>query len=227
PPPPGPHPLGGPEEVTQAGMLRALRGWIGLKQVPLLPLPLPLARLIGGLGDALALGPISRSAVDQLSAGVLAEAGAELPGPQPRPFGAFLAARPAGSQELWHARLYLLRPLLRLMLAFLWLASGLIGLGLPAADFLPLVSGSGLPDGVLVILARAGGLADLAIALALLRGWRLRAMPSQSANMVLPPSMSRPFSADIQITLKRTYFGLISLLFRTSLNAPDGCMKRW
>jgi uncharacterized protein YbjT (DUF2867 family) len=184
PPPPGPHPLGGPEVVTQAAMLRALRGWIGLRPVPLLPLPLRLARLIGGLGDALALGPISRSAVDQLSAGVLAEAGAELPGPQPRGFSEFLAARPAGSQDLWHARLYLLRPLLRLTLAFLWLASGLIGLGLPAADFLPLVAGSGLPDGVLVILARAGGLADLAIALALLRGWRLRAMAWVQGAMI-------------------------------------------
>jgi uncharacterized protein YbjT (DUF2867 family) len=176
PPPPGPHPVGGPEVVTQTDMLRTLRRWIGLRPVPVLPLPVPLARLIGGIGDALRLGPISRSAVDQLSAGVLAEPDMAPLGPQPRGFSEFVAARPAGSQDLWHARLYLLRPLLRLMLAVMWLISGLIGLGLPAADFLPLVKGSGLSDSALVVLARVGGLADLAIALALLRGWRLRAM---------------------------------------------------
>jgi hypothetical protein len=52
--------------------------------------------------------------------------------------------------------------------------SGLIGLTLPAADFVPLMSASGLPEGSLILLARLGGLVDLAIAAALLRGWRLR-----------------------------------------------------
>lgn len=175
PPPPGPHPIGGPEAVTQTEMLRDLRRWIGLRPVPVLRLPLALARAVGTVGDALRLGPISRSAVEQLSAGVLAPADPALAQYRTatRGFSRFLATRPAGTQDLWHARLYLLRPMLRLMLAGLWLASGWIGLTLPAADFLPLVPESGLSDRVLVVMARAGGLADLAIGLALLRAWRL------------------------------------------------------
>ena len=179
--------VGGPETVTQAEMLQGFRGWLGLKHARVLRLPVGLCRLMGRLGDAMRLGPISATSVAQLQAGVLArtsEAVRALPEP-PRGFSAFLAARPAGTQDLWHARLYLMRPLLRLVLAALWLVSGLIGLFLPASEFLPLMAGANLPDILFIALARVGGLADLAIALALLRGWRPRLMAGVQAALVL------------------------------------------
>lgn len=175
--------VGGPETTDQAGLIRTYRAWLGLRPVPLLRLPLPVARALGAVGDLLHLGPISRSAVDQLTAGVLAPPDPDLP--PTRGFSSFVAARPAGTQDLWHARLYLLRPVLRLALAMLWLVSGLIGLLLPPGAFLPLLPETSLPDTVLIAMARLGGLADLAIALALLRGWRLRLMAGAQAAMVL------------------------------------------
>lgn len=174
PPPPGPHEVGGPERITLAGMQRAYRAWLGLRPVPLLRLPLPLAEAIGRIGDALRIGPVSRTAVRQLSAGVEAHPDSATADSSPRPFSDFHRARPAGTQDLWHARLYLARPALRLVLALMWLASGLIGLSLPAEDFLPLVAGSGLGDTTLTALARLGGVADLALGVALLRDWRPR-----------------------------------------------------
>ena len=75
---------------------------------------------------------------------------------RPRGFATFLLARPSQTQDLWHARLYLLRPILRLTLALMWLVSGLIGLLLPADSFLPYVSGL-LPDTMLVAAARLCG----------------------------------------------------------------------
>ena len=80
-----------------------------------LRLPRPLARLMGTVGDAMRLGPISRTAVDQLSQGVHAHH-ALTEGPQPRAFSDILLAQPCGTQDLWHARLYLMRPVLRLVL---------------------------------------------------------------------------------------------------------------
>ncbi|WP_306113556.1 MULTISPECIES: DoxX-like family protein [unclassified Roseovarius] len=186
PPPPGPHEVGGPEEITLAEMLRAVRRWLGLRKAPLFRLPLPLARLIGRIGDAMRLGPISSTAVTQLETSVLARpdtAITALP-VQPRGFSDFLAARPAGTQDLWHARLYLMRPLLRLTLAALWLVSGLIGLTLPAAQFLPLIPEASASDMTLTLLARLGGLADIAIALALLRGWRPQLMAGVQGVMI-------------------------------------------
>jgi len=76
-----------------------------------------------------------------------------------------------------------MRPALRLVLAGMWLASGLLGLSLAPETFLPLLP-KGLPDGTMVALARLGGLADLAIALALLRGLRPQLVAGVQAGMV-------------------------------------------
>ena len=67
----------------------------------------------------------------------------------------------------------------------MWLVSGLIGLFLPASEFVPLVPDAPLSDGALVAMARLGGVIDIAIALALLRGWRPKVMGLVQAVMVL------------------------------------------
>lgn len=179
--------VGGPEHITQVEMLRRLRSWFGLPKAATLPIPMGVARLIGRLGDAMQLGPISATAVAQLSQGVEAETtsmSAQIIAP-PRGFSEFLNARPAGTQDLWHARLYLMRPVLRIVLAVMWLVSAGIGLTLPSAQFLPLIQGAPLPDTALIAMARLGGVADLWIAGALLRGWRPQFMAGVQAAMVV------------------------------------------
>jgi len=186
-PGPGPHDIGGPETVTQRDMIAAMRRWLGLRPTLILPLPMALARMMGRLGDAMQWGPISATSVAQLSSGVVAETGeaiANLPN-APRGFSQFLFARPAGTQDLWHARLYLFRPLVRVVLGLLWLVSGILGLVLPSESFLPLVQNATLPDGLLIALARLAGLVDLAIAAALFRGWRPKLVAGLQAAMVL------------------------------------------
>jgi hypothetical protein len=131
---------------------------------------------MGRAGDVLGLGPVSRTAVAQLEAGVLADPRpiAAATGVTARPFADFLLARPAGTQDLWQARLYLLKPLIRFALSALWLVSGLIGLFLPVEDFLPLFAQSGLSENLIVAIARIGGVADLALGVALLLNLRPR-----------------------------------------------------
>lgn len=159
--PPATTEVGGPETLTLSDLTRLIRRWLGLPQRPLLRLPLPFARAMGRLGDVLALGPISSTAVAQLQAGVTAQ-----PHPMARSVRTFALARPAGTQDLWQTRLYLLKPLVRLSLAALWLASAGLGLCLPASAF-PEVAAP-------TLLARLGGMADLALGLALLRNWHPR-----------------------------------------------------
>lgn len=183
PPPPGPWDIGGPETLTQADLIARLRGWLGLRKARALHLPIRLAHAMGRVGDALSLGPISATAVAQLNAGVLADAApllVHIPS-RPRPVSAFVTERPAGTQDLWQARIYLLKPLIRLTLAAMWLTSAALGLLTPAKDFLPLVPG--LPETWALILARGGGLVDAVLGLALLVNWKPR--PIALAQLML------------------------------------------
>ncbi|MEH7827252.1 SDR family oxidoreductase [Gemmobacter denitrificans] len=171
-PQPGVWEVGGPEVLTQADLATSLRRWLGLRLVPVWRVPDRLARLAGRVGDVLRLGPISSTALRQLEQGVQTD-----PAPllarlrtRPRGFSAFQFDRPAGTQDLWQARLYLLKPLIRLTLAVMWLASAALGLFLPGRAFLQHLEA--VPEGLALIMARAGGLADLALGLALLRDWR-------------------------------------------------------
>ena len=172
---------GGPETLTQAEMLAAIRGWIGLPPARPLALPIPLAQALGRLGDLMRLGPISATSVAQLQSGVMARPSDVLPAA--RPFSAFVQNRPAGTQDLWHARSYLMRPLIRLVLAILWLVSGLIGLFVAPGAFLPMLPDH-LPEAPFVALARLMGGMDLVIAALLLGGWRPRLLTGIQAAIV-------------------------------------------
>ena len=172
PPGPGPWEVGGSETCTQAEIIASICRWLGLSPQRLLRLPVPFVRQLGRAGDLLRLGPISATSVAQLSAGVHAShlAILEKTCVRPRGFSEFLMARPAGTQDLWQARLYLMKPLVRLTLGLMWLCSGLLGLFLPPDAFPALP----LPGAALALMARAGGIVDLGLALGLFLDWRPR-----------------------------------------------------
>ena len=171
----GTYDVGGPETLSLTDLTLLIRRWLGLRPQPILHLPLPLARALGRAGDVLRLGPISATAVDQLTSGVLAT---PAPTVHARGVTAFTMARPAGTQDLWQARLYLLKPLIRLTLAVLWLYSGVLGLLLPPATFAVVPAP--------IWLARLSGLADLGLALALMRDLQPRFIAA--AQLVLVSS---------------------------------------
>lgn len=180
-PQPGVWDIGGPQTLSQTDLALGLRRWLGLPAAPVWRVPAGLARAAGRIGDALKVGAISTTALRQLEHGVLADPAPLLAriGYRPRGFSAFLSARPAGTQDLWQARLYLLKPLVRIVLALMWLASAALGLFTPVARFDGLL---GLSPPLALILARGGGLVDLALAVALLRNWRpLRIAQAQLA----------------------------------------------
>lgn len=165
----------GPERVTQLQMLQSLRAWLGHKPNKHIMVPLPLARGMGWLGDRLKLGPISQTAVTQIEQGVSADYDAfhKQSGISAKGFTDIIAARPAGTQDIWHARLYLLRPVVRFALMFMWLLSGLVGLLIPSASFLPDMAALNLSDNILTTIARSAGLMDIGIAVGLLLAWKL------------------------------------------------------
>ncbi|WP_425982839.1 SDR family oxidoreductase [Brevundimonas sp. TWP1-2-1b1] len=125
----------GPEPVTMVETLRLYRGWMGLTPAPVVRVPRPLAAPALAIGDLLGrLGwssPIRTTAIKQMDHDVSGrDSGwAQALGVPPRGFTQFLAETPASVQDVWHARLWFVRPVSILTLGLFWLITGLIGFG--------------------------------------------------------------------------------------------------
>jgi len=104
-------------------IVTAIRGWLGFAPRRVLALPDALAKIVAWFADALGwLGwrsPARSTSLAQLTAGVIGDPARWMAetGITPKSLDQILAARPAGVQDRWFARLYLLKPLAILGLA--------------------------------------------------------------------------------------------------------------
>ncbi len=164
------------ERLTMSEAVRAYRRWLRLKAAPAVRVPMRWIRALARLGDVVKLDPVTTTALAQFEARLTGDAeGFEAAtGIRARGLSAVLAARPAESQDLWHARLYLVRPIVRLSLAALWLISGLLGLFSDPASYAAILEPLTANPAVAAGLGIGTSLMDLAIAAALMTGWRLR-----------------------------------------------------
>ncbi len=107
------------------------RQWLGLPDAPVVSMPAALARPVSYVADLLGrLGwrsPLRSTAMQVMRGGVSASTNQNLPFTL-ETAAAFLARNPAGVQDIWTARLYLLKPLVFFVLSAFWIASGIIPL---------------------------------------------------------------------------------------------------
>lgn len=102
----------------------------------------------------------------------------------PRPMDERLADRPAQTQDLWHARLYFLRPLLRLALTALWPGSAIVGLLAPVSTYAAINDALAMLGLSAQAMAAVFSLLDLAIAAALLLRWKPRFVAAVQLTVV-------------------------------------------
>ncbi len=120
--------LAGPEQITMRELYAKLRKWLHLSKPHFLSIPytvsLYLARWSGFLGST----PINEAAEDMLRQGNTGKRDhyTEVFGHTPISFDQVLAETPAQESDQWHAGLYILRPFLRISIAFVWLFTGII-----------------------------------------------------------------------------------------------------
>ncbi|WP_295174010.1 SDR family oxidoreductase [uncultured Brevundimonas sp.] len=125
----------GPEPVTMVETVRLYRGWMGLKPAPVVRVPRVLATPALAIGDLLGrLGwssPIRTTAIKQMDHDVAGRDSdwAQALGVPSRGFTRFLAETPASVQDVWHARLWFVRPISIVTLGLFWLITGLISFG--------------------------------------------------------------------------------------------------
>lgn len=175
------------ERLTLLEAVRAYRRWLGLKAGPAVRVPIRWIRALARLGDVAKLDPVTTTALAQFEARLTGDAEGfdTATGVRARGLSAVLAGRPAESQDLWHARLYLVRPVVRVSLAALWLISGLLGVFSDPAQYVAILEP--LTDNQTLAAALAVGMSlmDLAIAAALIVGWRLKELANFQLVMVI------------------------------------------
>jgi hypothetical protein len=167
----------GPDRLMLRDILADLRRWLGLPPAPVIHIPLWIIRPLARLGDVFG-ATISTTALRQMDYGNVGDLTqfVAATGIKPRRWVDALLADPAQVQDRWHARLYFVRPILRLALALTWIVSGIVGLaGLGGGAAANALVGSDIAMaacivdimiGVLVVLRwRPGALALVQLAL--------------------------------------------------------------
>lgn len=156
----------GPETLTLKELLAHYRAWLGFGPARFVPVPMPVMRAFGRIGDVFGDGPIATNSLVQMVAGNSgdSEAFARAIGFAPRSIGTALGDRPAQVQDRWHARLFFLAPLLKAVLASMWLASAWLGLAHGAMQTQAVVHSLGLPASWADPMRIGSSLLDIAVA---------------------------------------------------------------
>lgn len=175
----------GPDGLALREILEDYRRWLGFGRARVIAVPRALVKLATRLADRFG-GPLNSTALAQLEHGNTGdyEAFHAATGIDATPWKAALAANPAHVQDRWHARLYFVRPLLRFTLAFMWIASGFLGLkGL--REWTPLfASALGVPFVVAGAALIAACVLDIVLASLLMRRWRPRTLAALQAGVI-------------------------------------------
>jgi uncharacterized protein YbjT (DUF2867 family) len=171
--------LVGPNVVTLAEYLRAWRAWLGYPSARECRVSSSLLRVAAQFGEWFGRGPFGLTMLRMLERGnvgapdawerVRARLGVEA-----RSLDSALAEVPSQTQDRWHARAYFWLPALRIALAILWIASGALGLLLPAQPVDAVTLNGPLAPSAALMLARFGGGADLVLGVLCLVRWRPR-----------------------------------------------------
>jgi uncharacterized protein YbjT (DUF2867 family) len=118
----------GPKIITVKELLTSFRSWLGLKPAKLIKIPLIFIRIGAKIGDWTGLGPLNSTLYKMMMQPNIADKKdfIDFTSIIPRSFEQGLESEPLTVQSLWHARLFLLKPLLKLTLGLFWITSGVI-----------------------------------------------------------------------------------------------------
>jgi uncharacterized protein YbjT (DUF2867 family) len=171
-------PLVGPEPLTLRVFLARLRSTIGLGRISFLPVPMPLVRAAARAGDRLQSAMLDRDTLAMLERGNTADARAtrQLLEREPRPVSAFVRPDEAGDVRT-EALLAWLLPVLRVSIAAVWIATGIVSLGVyPVEQSYALLARVGVTGSLAPTMLYGAALLDIALGVATLALARRRAL---------------------------------------------------
>ncbi len=169
----------GEERLSTKNVLIKLRAWLGFKKAWPIAIPDLFIRIGAKLGNYIPNSPMSETGVKMMSVDNVAT-DVEVKNLEdsvhfkPRSFTRGLDGMVSSVQDRWHARLYLLRPLLRMSIAFIWLFSGVISI-LPVSTPISfeLLSQANIPLSLQPFALYSLSILDIALGLATLFNYRI------------------------------------------------------
>jgi uncharacterized protein YbjT (DUF2867 family) len=190
----------GPAAMSTDELTAVMGRWLGLEmgRTPVLPIPRWLLAFVTLAG----IGPASPESLTMLAAGNTAPLAplVEATGIMPRPLEQVLALHPSTSADLAMSRLAPMIPVMRWLLALVWLVGGLVSLGLaPAGSTDAMLARLGLAGTAAMVALWAGSLADIAVGLAILarrRGGALAGVMLMSGYTTILSSVAPELWAD-------------------------------
>ena len=176
----------GPEPTTLRAYLGALRAGLRRGTARFLPVPRGLVRFAAAVGRFVP-GLVDHDALRMLEQGSCGDAHgiARVLGHAPRPVARFIDAAQAAPLRV-QAQLGWLVPLLRVSVALVWIATGIVSLGVyPVADSLALLARVGLTGPVALVALYTAAVLDLALGVATLALRRRRWLYALQALVIL------------------------------------------
>jgi len=164
--------LVGPHRYTFSEIVSLFRGWYRWPPAREIHLPQFASSIAYKSGDMISLlgwRPAVRSTAErEIARGAIGNLDdMRQIGIHPKGVPEFFASEPASVQERWFARIYLLKPVLFVVLCLFWISTALVSLG-PGWDYgIGLMREGGVEEASAALTVVAGGLADLAIGLAI------------------------------------------------------------
>lgn len=180
--------LVGPDTLTLRGYLLAWRRWFALRTQRVVVTPRWLSNIAITLGEWSGRGPLCRVIANLLEHGRIGGTDAfartqALLGRAPASLEQSLAQHPSDARDLLQARWYFLRPLLLLVLAGVWIGSGIVGFSL--SDAVAAAALPSQPPALVHAAALFSSLADIMLGFVLLTGWGTRRVLGLMLLMVL------------------------------------------
>ncbi len=155
--------LPGPKPMTTDELTDTIGRWLRLRPRPRIALPEWLLLGLTPLASVLSLPALSRDGITMLKQGnkaSLAPLTAELSW-TPSALDRALEQEPSSEADLWHARLFFLRPFLRLGLALLWIVTAICSAFIfPVSNSATMVSGLGVSGPAATAIVYAGAAVD-------------------------------------------------------------------
>ncbi|MEN8216841.1 MAG: NAD(P)H-binding protein [Pseudomonadota bacterium] len=169
--------LVGTQVVSFLQLLVFMRNWLGMRPTVAWFIPIPLMRLLAKVNDWLGIGPLTSESLDMLLRGNCGNPSpvTTITGIKPRTVEASLLQSPASTADRWQARLFFLRPLLRLSIGFLWIFTGIVSAFFyPIEESYKLLAATGISGIWAPIMLYSAAALDGMLGIATLVGYRIR-----------------------------------------------------